>query len=40
MTLQKIHKGTPLGVEEHAPDAAFNEFGELRRLIARLGDEI
>jgi HAD superfamily hydrolase (TIGR01549 family) len=38
VTLQKIHKGTPLGVEEHAPDAAFNEFGELRRLIARLGD--
>jgi len=37
VTLQKIHEGTELGTEENAPDAAFNEFGELRRLIARLG---
>lgn len=38
VTLQKIHEGTKLGTGENAPDAAFNEFGELRRLIARLGD--
>ena len=40
ITLQKIHKGTPLGTGENAPDAAFNEFGELRQLIARLGDGV
>ena len=39
VTLQKIHPGTALGIGENAPDAAFNEFGELRHLIARLGDE-
>lgn len=39
VTLQKIHEGTPLGTGENAPDAAFNEFGELRRLIVRLGGE-
>lgn len=37
VTLQKIHEGTPLGTGVNAPDASFNEFGELRRLIARLG---
>lgn len=36
VTLQKIHKGTALGKGENAPDAAFNEFGELRRFFARL----
>ena len=40
VTLQKIHKGTELGTGENAPDAAFNEFSELRRLIARLGDAV
>jgi len=40
VTLQKIHEGTPLGTGENAPDAAFNEFGELRRLIVRLGDGV
>lgn len=37
LTLQKIHEGTALGTGENAPDAAFNEFSELRRLIASLG---
>jgi putative hydrolase of the HAD superfamily len=39
ITLQKIHEGTPVGVGECTPDAAFSDFGELRRLIARLGSE-
>ena len=37
VTLQKVHQGTPLGIGENAPDAAFSDFGDLRRLIARLG---
>ena len=39
VTLQKIHKGTELGTGDNAPDASFSEFGELRRLISRLGAE-
>jgi len=38
VTLQKVHDGVEIGMGENAPDASFNEFGELRRLIARLGD--
>jgi len=38
ITLQKIHEGTELGTGENVPDAAFNDFSELRHLIARLGD--
>lgn len=38
VTLQKIHQGTELGTGLNAPDAAFNEFSELRRLLTRLGD--
>ncbi|MEI7993355.1 MAG: HAD family hydrolase [Methylococcaceae bacterium] len=38
VTLQKLHKGTELGINENTPDAAFNEFNELRRLITSLGD--
>lgn len=38
VTLQKIHDGVDLGAGENCPDAAFDEFSELRRLIARLGD--
>jgi HAD superfamily hydrolase (TIGR01549 family) len=37
VTLQKVHPGTPLGTGENAPDAEFCDFGDLRRLIARLG---
>ncbi|MBT8544352.1 HAD family hydrolase [Polynucleobacter paneuropaeus] len=36
ITLQKIHEGVPIGKGENAPDAAFKEFGDLRRLIAEL----
>lgn len=37
VTLQKFHKGTAIGTGENNPDAAFQEFGQLRSLIARLG---
>jgi HAD superfamily hydrolase (TIGR01549 family) len=40
VTLQKIHEGTEFGKGENAPDAAFSEFGQLRRLIARLGEGV
>ncbi len=39
LTLQKIHEGTPLGTEVNAPDAAFNEFAELRRFLAELSNK-
>lgn len=38
VTLQKTHAGTALGTGENAPDSSFSEFGQLRRLVARLGD--
>lgn len=37
VTLQKIHEGTPVGTYENAPDAAFHDFGELRKLIEKIG---
>jgi HAD superfamily hydrolase (TIGR01549 family) len=39
VTLQKIHDGTLLGTNENAPDAAFQEFGELRKLIKKIGGQ-
>lgn len=39
VTLQKIHSGTPAGTNECAPDVIFNDFKELRALIARLALE-
>jgi len=39
-TIQKIHAGIELGKGDNAPDASFHEFGELRRLIARLGETV
>lgn len=36
VTLQKIHEGTPVGTHENAPDAAFQHFGALRKLLAQL----
>ncbi len=36
ITLQKIHSGTAVGIDDCAADAVFEEFGELRSLIARL----
>jgi putative hydrolase of the HAD superfamily len=37
VTLQKYHDGTAIGEYENKPDAAFQEFAQLRSLIARLG---
>jgi HAD superfamily hydrolase (TIGR01549 family) len=37
VTLQKFHDGTAIGEDENCPDGAFQEFGQLRRLIAKLG---
>lgn len=37
LTLQKVHHGVALGENENEPDAAFDEFKELRKLIALLG---
>jgi HAD superfamily hydrolase (TIGR01549 family) len=39
VTLQKIHEGTPPGTDQNTPDAAFHDFGELRKLIAKTGDQ-
>lgn len=39
VTLQKLHDGVPLGADECAPDASFREFGELRRLLARIAEQ-
>ncbi len=36
VTLQKYHDGTGIGVDLNQPDAAFQEFSQLRSLIARL----
>jgi HAD superfamily hydrolase (TIGR01549 family) len=36
VTLQKLHQGVVAGSGEQAPDAAFGEFSELRRLLAAL----
>ena len=35
VTIQKIHKGTPIGTGDQQPDAAFESFGELRRFLSR-----
>jgi len=37
VTLQKIHSGTEIGTDINTPDATFNEFSELRTMLARLG---
>ena len=39
VTLQKVHPGTPAGLDECAPDVIFNNFSELRALIGRLALE-
>lgn len=39
ITLQKIHAGIQVGTGLSAPDAAFNEFSEIRHLISRLGNK-
>ncbi|EXU75208.1 MULTISPECIES: HAD family hydrolase [Erwinia] len=37
VTLQKVHAGVDMGTDMNTPDAAFNEFSELQKLIAKLG---
>ncbi len=39
VTLQKIHSGVEVGTEINTPDAIFNDFSELRELIAKLGKQ-
>ena len=36
VTLQKIHEGVEIGEEPCAPDLAFGEFAELRKLLGQL----
>ncbi|MBI1920091.1 MAG: HAD family hydrolase [Geobacter sp.] len=38
VTLQKIHEGIELGKDPNSPDAAFQEFAEIRQLIFNLRD--
>jgi len=38
VTLQKIHAGVDIGIGINAADAIFNEFADLRKLIAKFGD--
>lgn len=37
VTLQKFHDGTAIGTGDNQPDAAFENFGQFRQLISRLG---
>jgi len=39
VTLQKIHEGTAIGADLNQPDAAFEHFGQLRKLLAQLGKQ-
>lgn len=36
VTLQKIHAGVEVGTDINTPDVIFNDFGELRAMLARL----
>ncbi len=38
VTLQKIHQGTEVGTGLAIPDGFFQEFGQLRKFISRLGE--
>lgn len=39
VTLQKIHAGVEIGTDINTADATFNDFGELRKMIAKLGTQ-
>ncbi len=39
VTLQKVHAGVEVGTDINAADATFSDFGELRKLLARLGSQ-
>ena len=36
VTLQKIHNGVEIGIGQNAPDASFNDFLDLRKLLKTL----
>ena len=38
VTLQKVHPGVELGTQLNSPDASFEAFASLRRLVARLAN--
>jgi HAD superfamily hydrolase (TIGR01549 family) len=38
-TLQKIHSGVEVGTGINTADATFNDFGELRKMIAKIGSK-
>ena len=37
VTLQKIHAGVEVGTDIDTADATFKDFGELRKMLAKLG---
>jgi HAD superfamily hydrolase (TIGR01549 family) len=37
VTLQKIHTGIALGTDVNEPDASFNDFADLRKLLIKIG---
>jgi putative hydrolase of the HAD superfamily len=39
VTLQKIHDGVEVGTGINAADAIFNDFSELRKMLAQLGSQ-
>jgi len=39
ITLQKLHPGVEVGTGINTADAMFNDFSEVRRMIARLGSQ-
>ena len=39
VTLQKIHAGVEVGTDINTADVTFNNFGELRKMIAKLGTQ-
>ena len=39
VVLQKIHAGVEVGTGINAADASFNDFGELRKMLANMGDK-
>ena len=39
VTLQKIHAGVEVGTGINAADTTFNDFSELRKMLAKLGDQ-
>lgn len=38
VTLQKIHQGVEVGVNENTPDASFEAFSDLRKLLADIAN--